>query len=211
MDDLSALERSKHTARRKEVYEAINQWATVEAKKQAGGKLGGKIAGRGRPKDAQAPETISPAYNQDTPTFVQDTAAKTGLTERTIQQDVQIGKNIPEDVRDSIKDTPLAEQHQREILAHLEAMQPLVERQAEMTRAWHDQAAEAYGRVLQADDPASEQRSSLRAERDGALAVLEAAKMAHSEAMAATFRLELRLAHCRRALSASSTHRHAVV
>lgn len=46
-------------------------------------------------------ETVSP-------TFAADTAAKTGLTPRTIQQEVQIATKIAPDVRDAIRGTPLA-------------------------------------------------------------------------------------------------------
>jgi hypothetical protein len=41
--------------------------------------------------------------------FSQDTAAKTNLTARTIQQDIQIATNILEDVRDQLRETPLAD------------------------------------------------------------------------------------------------------
>lgn len=43
------------------------------------------------------------------PTFVEDTATKTGVSERTVQENVQIAESIPEDVRDAIRETPLAE------------------------------------------------------------------------------------------------------
>jgi len=37
------------------------------------------------------------------PTFTADTAAKTGLSDRTIQRDIQIATKIAEDVRDAMK------------------------------------------------------------------------------------------------------------
>jgi hypothetical protein len=41
--------------------------------------------------------------------FKDDTAAKTNQSARTIAEDVQIAKSIPEDVRDLIRDTPTAD------------------------------------------------------------------------------------------------------
>ncbi len=41
--------------------------------------------------------------------FVKQTAAKTGKSERTIREDIQIAENISEDVRDSIRDSPVAD------------------------------------------------------------------------------------------------------
>jgi hypothetical protein len=41
--------------------------------------------------------------------FAADTAAKTGRSERSVQVDTQIAESIPEDVRDAIRETPLAD------------------------------------------------------------------------------------------------------
>jgi hypothetical protein len=41
--------------------------------------------------------------------FKDDTAAKTNQSARTVAVDVQIANNIPEEIRDAIRDTPLAD------------------------------------------------------------------------------------------------------
>jgi ParB family chromosome partitioning protein len=89
--ELTALEKAEHLARRKEIYEALYP----EAKRPQGGR---------------------PRKNAKTVfAFSVDTAAKTGLTDRTIRYGVQIGTKIPQDVRDLIRHTPLADQ-KRELI-----------------------------------------------------------------------------------------------
>jgi len=92
-NELTALERAEHLARRKEIYEALHP----ETKR---GVAGAEARWH-------ASETVS---------FASDTAAKTGLTPRTIQQDVQIATRIIPEVRDMIRDTPLADS-KRDLLA----------------------------------------------------------------------------------------------
>lgn len=97
--ELTVLERAEHLARRKEIYEALHP--EVKHGGAPGKAGGGKVA---RPKD----DTVS--------SFAADTAAKTGLSPRTIQRDVQIATKIAPDVRDAIRDTPLADS-KRDLLA----------------------------------------------------------------------------------------------
>jgi hypothetical protein len=52
--------------------------------------------------------------------FAADSAQKTGRTERAVQQDVQIAESIPEDVRDAIRETPLAEKDEIELEENLQ-------------------------------------------------------------------------------------------
>ncbi len=84
--ELTVLERAEHLARRKEIYEALHP-AT-------------KRGVAGAEARWHASETVS---------FASGTARKTGLSPGTIQQDVQIATRIPEDVRDAIRDMPLAD------------------------------------------------------------------------------------------------------
>jgi len=86
-NELTQLERAEHLARRKEIYEALYPEAKAEERRKQGLKQY-----RG--------ETVSP--REDTPAFTSDTAAKTGLTPRTIRQDVQIATRIIPEVRDMI-------------------------------------------------------------------------------------------------------------
>lgn len=88
-NDLSDLERSEHLSRRKHLY------LLKHPETKRGGGAG--LPGGGKAKS----ETVS--------SFAADTSAKTGRTERAVQQDVQIAESIPEDVREAIRETPLAD------------------------------------------------------------------------------------------------------
>lgn len=86
-NDLTDLERSEHLSARK-------GWYLAKHPDTARGVAGGKA------RQGSATEIIS---------FAADAAEKMGVTERSVRQDVQIAEAIPEDVRDAIRDTPLAE------------------------------------------------------------------------------------------------------
>jgi N6-adenosine-specific RNA methylase IME4 len=88
-NELTVLERADHLKRRKEIYLA----------KHPGTKQGGApgLPGGGKAKT----EMIS--------SFADDTAAKTGLSDRTIRHEVQIASSIPEDVKEKIRGTDLAD------------------------------------------------------------------------------------------------------
>lgn len=86
-NELSDLERAEHLSARKGWYEAKHP------ETRRGGDHRSEAARSKR---------------NDFVSFAADTAAKTGRTERAVQQDVQIAESIPEDVRDAIRDTPLA-------------------------------------------------------------------------------------------------------
>jgi ParB family chromosome partitioning protein len=90
-NDLSDLERAEHLAARKRWYLA----------KHPETKRGGD----------QRSEAARSKRNDfvSVPSFADDAAQKIGVTPRAVQQDVQIGESIPEDVRDALRDTPLAE------------------------------------------------------------------------------------------------------
>lgn len=94
--DLSAIERSKALARRKELYEALHP-ETVKG--TAGGKASGKARGNGGTTDNMSV----------VPSFAADTAAATGQSERQVRRDVAIGIGIPDEVADIIADTKLAD------------------------------------------------------------------------------------------------------
>lgn len=83
--DLELLERCDQEALRKQVYEQLHP--------EAARPLGGRPS-----KNA---EIIS--------TFADDTAAKTGVTARTVRQEVQIAEKILPEVKDAIRGTELAD------------------------------------------------------------------------------------------------------
>jgi len=81
---LTALERAEALKRRKEIYEA----KYPEARRPQGGR---------RPKNS---DIVSP--------FTENTAQKIGLSQRTIQREVQIAEKIDKEVKEKIRNTELA-------------------------------------------------------------------------------------------------------
>jgi ParB-like chromosome segregation protein Spo0J len=88
--DLNALERGEQFARRKAIYETLHPESKATSPEKQ------RQRGAGKPA-----ETISAG-------FTSDTAAKVGVSDRSIRQDIQIAK-LPQDLRDVIRDTPLAD------------------------------------------------------------------------------------------------------
>ena len=86
--NLSDLERATHLSTRKHLYELKHP----ETKR--GGDRGNQHTGGRQNADSA---------------FSQDAAKKTGRSRRVIEEDVQIAESIPEDVREAIHDTPLAD------------------------------------------------------------------------------------------------------
>jgi len=97
--ELTVLERAEQLARRKEIYEALHP----EAK---------PVTVRGGPgRGNKTSDTMSSVLS-----FSEDTATKTGLSPRSVQRDVQIATRIAPDVRDALRDTPIADS-KRDLLA----------------------------------------------------------------------------------------------
>jgi ParB family chromosome partitioning protein len=109
--ELSVLERGEHLARRKEIYEKLYPHT----------KHGGAPGKPGGGKEQKAKDAPGAS-------FAKDTAAKTGLSPRTIQEDVQIARNIVPEVRDEIRNTPLA--NARRELRRLARLSPQQQREA---------------------------------------------------------------------------------
>ena len=93
--NLSAADEARQTARRKELYIRKHPEA---ARGAAGARASNRIQGKG---DASADSAVA--------SFAADTAAKTGISERTVHVNAQIGESIPDDVFDAIEGTPLAD------------------------------------------------------------------------------------------------------
>jgi N6-adenosine-specific RNA methylase IME4 len=85
-NELDVLERGEHLLRRKEIHEALHPET----------KHGGD---RTQVADSA---TCSPRFSQDA-------ATKTGVSERSVQTDVQIARDLSPDVKEVIRDTPLAD------------------------------------------------------------------------------------------------------
>lgn len=98
---LTTLRRAELLAARKRVYEVLNPSSRHGGAPGRAG--GGKI-----PRSAAVCGPIR--------SHAADAATRTGLSERSVRQLVQIAENIPEPLRDLIRDTPLA-RRQRLLLA----------------------------------------------------------------------------------------------
>ena len=81
-NDLTVLQRSEHLAARKAIYERLHPSAV-------------SVTVRGGPGRGKTTESISAVSS-----FATDTASKTGLSDRTIRHEVQIG-SMPEAVREA--------------------------------------------------------------------------------------------------------------
>lgn len=95
-NELTALERSEQLARRKALYEAKHP----ETKH---GALGGGRSGKGTRTKTELAESATSVTS-----FSEDTSAKTGLSARTVRQDVQIANDLAPDVKEAIRDLPIA-------------------------------------------------------------------------------------------------------
>jgi len=93
------LERLEHLERRKEIYEALYPNAKPEIQ-----RLRGMVNLK---PFASGDDTVSPP--ERVPTFTEDTATKTGRHQRSVQRDVNTISNIPKNVREIIRYTPLAD------------------------------------------------------------------------------------------------------
>ncbi|MDA8299338.1 MAG: ParB N-terminal domain-containing protein [Deltaproteobacteria bacterium] len=91
--ELHYLDRAELLKRRQEIYEELHPESAADEKRKIGLK-------NQNPRG----ETVS---SRETPhkinTFVSDTAKKTGLSERAVQQDLQLAKNLDEGAKKQIK------------------------------------------------------------------------------------------------------------
>lgn len=116
-NDLNALERGEHLARRKEIYEALHP----ETKKGTAGAL----AKHG----TSATDMLS---------FAENTAAQTGQSARTVRRAVKVAE-LPESERDALRSTPVADS-QKDLLA-LASMKDKDERKAIVQKIADGEAA----------------------------------------------------------------------
>lgn len=89
-NDLTTLERGEQLARRKAIYEELHPEARERSSKRQRARRLGEPA-----------ETVS--------AFTTEAAEKAGITDRSVRQHVQIATAIPDDVRDVIRETPVAD------------------------------------------------------------------------------------------------------
>jgi len=82
--NLHYIERGEHLKRRKEIYELLHPEAKVGGDRKSEGFLAKKSEGQA-------------------PSFAKDAANKTALTERSIQQEVQIASRLNSEVKDEVR------------------------------------------------------------------------------------------------------------
>ena len=114
--ELTQLEKSEQLKRRKEIYEILNPNAKADTVKQSNLSKRNDFASG----DKQEPQVQEKS-------FTQETAEKTGLSQRSIQQSVQIAENLSEEAKTKIKDTELEDNK----TALLEIARTEAEKQAE--------------------------------------------------------------------------------
>lgn len=127
--NLSALELAEYLLRRKAIYHKLY------SQKKRGGAPG--KAGGGKAK--------TPDSGNFVPSFLQDTAQKTGKGQSTIAETVQIAESIPDDIRDQLRATPI-EDRKTDLLT-LARMSP--EKQQTVANAIVSQGHQTVGEALQ--------------------------------------------------------------
>lgn len=108
--ELTAVERADYLARRKQLYVALHP------ETKHGGAPGQKGGGK-KPREAKEPKMGSfgessgeeDAASSPARSFVDDTAQKTGRSPTTVKRDVYIGERLPDDVKDTIRETSVAD------------------------------------------------------------------------------------------------------
>lgn len=90
--ELSVLQRAEHLARKKAIYEALYP----ETKR---GVAGGRASGKSRRGAQRTTDRMS---------LVRHVAERIGVSERTVEREIQIATAIPQEVRDQLKGTPAA-------------------------------------------------------------------------------------------------------
>lgn len=121
--ELTELERAECLARRKQLYEELHPEAAQFS------------------PEKQAARRSSEPRDKLSPGFAQDTAAKTGVSDRTVQRATKIGTDITAEVRDIIRETPVADNQQE--LLRLARMEP--EKQAPVAQKIADGEARSVG------------------------------------------------------------------
>jgi ParB-like chromosome segregation protein Spo0J len=119
-NDLTVLEYAEHLQRRKQVY------LTLHPAKKQGGSPG--MAGGG--KKAKRPES-----GRFVPSFLEDTAQKTGQGRSTVAEAIQIADHLAEDVKRQLRGTPIADR--KTDLLRLAKMEPTTQQAVVQTIVQH--------------------------------------------------------------------------
>ena len=152
--ELTELERGEHLLRRKELYE--RKWPDSKAG-------AAQAAGMNRAVGNNVGEKFSP-------TFTEDTAAKIGITDRTVQKSISRARRIDERVRDRVRTIPDIADSGVELDA-LAKMEPAQQKRAvALVEAGSATGIRDAGRLMR---PTKEAQIRALRERDAAAATLE--------------------------------------
>ncbi len=128
--ELTQLEKSEQLQRRKEIYEILNPNTKANAVRQNNLPKRNDFV-LGDEQETQVQEK----------SFTQETSEKTGLSQRSIQQSVQIAENLTEEAKDKIKEvklednkTALLEVARTEPEKQLEKIDELVDKKVNKTK-----------------------------------------------------------------------------
>lgn len=122
------LERGQWLAERKGIYEALHP-ETRPVTIRGGPGRGHKTSAESALVSAEGQEERAPERRQSAEAaFSQDTASRTGISQRVIQEDIQIAENIAPDVKEAIRDTPIASKKAE--LLPLARVTPIEQREA---------------------------------------------------------------------------------
>lgn len=139
----TTLERAELLAARKRVYE------TMTPRSRRGGAPGRAGGGKSPRREEDGPPVLSHAA---------DVASRTGLSERSIRQLIQIAEGIPAPLRELIRDTPLAGR-QRLLVQVARARRDPEEQRRRVTAALSQPSPLPRGELRQPREPAVEKAS----------------------------------------------------
>ncbi len=134
---LTALEEAEQMKRRKEIYEILHPESKPEEQRKKGLNMSN--------------EKISLLKKQKT--FTQDTAEKIKKSQRSIQQDIQIASNIPEEVKQEIKGSKI-ENKKSDLIELTKVKEP--EKQKELVKKVKTGQAKNIKTALQEEQPLQE-------------------------------------------------------
>ncbi len=132
-NDLTKLERGEQVNRRKAIYEGLYPETKREAtlkQYRAGTNSDLTMASATDDKktgDGDHSHRLADSAKRTKLSFIDDTSAKTGQSPRTIRENVQIASSIDKDVKELIRDTPIA-RSKSELLA-LARVEPAIQRE----------------------------------------------------------------------------------
>lgn len=109
-NELTALERSEHLARREEIYNAAKASKQPGVKGLAAESLACETRACAVPNESARMQSSVGSFDPDEgATFAEDTARRTGMAKSTIYNQLAPAKRLSSAVRDKVRSTPIAD------------------------------------------------------------------------------------------------------